>query len=546
MPEEDPPQPPAPRPVIPIEPDEPIDAQILGDGPAGSTPPNPVPVMPIAEPGVAPPAPFAQVYSPPAAPVAPAYYPPAYPPPANYGPPGQPPAPPGYPPPAVYPPAWPEPVDYRSAMVRSYSRPGIITAVAVTAIIVSGLSIITSFFSGCTSAMVMGNARGMTATRTATAIPSQGTMAGKASMPSVNALAQSDRAAVLQALSSRRTLSEPRQRQLNAFLSEHGKLVFDDSGAGLTIEKVKASLSDAGQEFANAGNRGPDFFAFKSGGVCKLPGRLRLFDDRAVYKPDDYSPDLRSAAKAEDDSSNPPAAASNGLDDDQVRAVIGSVQGLTGNNLNAAQSNTLTSLLQSPVYTNYLQDSSTIPGLTAQVRSAAVADDGTVIITFTMGKLTLDPRGNPIGPMPTAPAPTTSPITPLPPGWATGTLAVNQTSCSLGLAEAIVSGLLGIYLLVIAILSLRQNSIGRKFYLIYIALKIVCGVVAIVAFGGIISSLSATSNGAFSVAQSMSQVFGGFATAALTFSIIGLIYPIAILLVLTLNKTARDYYRSMG
>jgi hypothetical protein len=537
MPDDPQPPPlPAPRPVIPIEsdPDEAIDAQILGDGPV---PParGPAPVMPIAEPGVMPPAPFAQVYSPPPVPPPATYYPPAYPPPA------------AYPPAPVHPPAWTEPVDYRSSTARTYGRPGIITAIAVTGIIVAALSMITTVFSGCTSMVVMTNSRSGPLTPRTTSPKQTGITVTVTKPPSVNALAHSNRTAVVYALSMKRALSDQRRQQLETFLSEHGKLVFDDTDGGLTSEKISQRLGGAGQEFSN-GKTGPEYFIFKSGPGVKLPGRLRLFDDRAVFKPDDYSPDLRSEAKAADETTNAPAqpAVTTGLEDDQVRAVINQIKSQSGNNLNAAQSNTLTTLLQSPSYANWLQDSSTIPGLTAQVKSAAVADDGSVIITFNMGKLTLDPQGNTVGPMPAAPVPATMPSnTHISSSWAMGTLSVNQTSCSLGLADALVSELLAIYLLVIAIMTLRRNPIARKFYLIYIAIKIIIGVVAVCAFAGIVNSLNATSvSSSMSAAQAVSNVFAGFASAALTFSIIGLLYPIVILLVLMFSKTAKDFYKS--
>lgn len=458
-----------------------------------------------------------------------AYYPPAYP---AYAPP-------------VYPPAWPEPVDYRSSMVRSYSRPGIITAIAVTGIIVAALSMITTIFTGCTSALVMGNSRN-SAGATRTPLPKTGITVTTAQPRSVNALSDSDSIAVIHALTLRRQLLEVRRGSLKNFLAEHGKLVFDDSDGGLTSNKITARIGQTGTEFSN-GKTGPEFFVLTAGPGIKLPGRLRLFDDRAVFKPDDYSPDLRSEAKADDPAAATESAITEGLDDDQVRAVIGQIKAQSNNNLNAAQTATLTSLLQTPAYANWLQDSSTIAGLTAQVKSAAVADDGSVIITFTMGKLTLDPQGNHVGPMPVAPPAiaATQPVNPIASGWGGGTLRVDQTSCSLGMADAAVSGMLAIYLLVIAILSLKRNPIGRKFYFIYIAVKIAIGIVAVIAFSGIITSLNATSApGTFSIAQSASRFFAGIASAALTFSIIGLAYPVVILLVLMLSKTARDYYRS--
>jgi hypothetical protein len=546
MPEE-PNQPPAPRPVIPLEldPDETIDAQIVGEEAKPATPP--VPVIPIAEPGVTPPAPFAQVYAPPPAAAPPAYYPPAYPPPAGYQPTNYPPAgyppPVAYPPPPNYPPAWPDPADYRATMVRSYSRPGIVTTMAVTAIIVAALSLIGSFFSGCTSMMIMNSSRKTTSAPRTAGIP--GPVVVAPAQQAANALAESDRVAVMQALRAKRFVTDERMAQVDAFLREHGKAVFDDSGGGLSIQSITACLGDHGQEFSSGGANGPIFFVFKSA-PCKLPGRLRLFDDRAVYKPDDYSPDLRSSRKltAETQTPDPQPIVTSGLDSDQVRAIVGIVQNLSSNHLNPAQSNTLSSLLQAPTYANWLQDSATIPGLTAQVKSAVLADDGSIVITFTMGKLTLDPQGNMVGPMPIMPAATTMPANPMGPAWAMGTLSVDHNSCSMGFAEALLSGLLAIYLLVIAIMSLKQNPIGRKFYFIYIAIKVIAGLIAIVAFSGIINSLNASSGP--SMARSASDFFAGTATAAMVFSAIGLAYPIIVFLILTLNKTAKEYYKSAG
>jgi hypothetical protein len=550
---DDPSQPPAPRPVVPIEPgeassgDELIDAEIMRDASAGVTPP-PMPVVPIAEPGVVPPAPFAQVYSPPAPPVAPAYYPPAYPPPQAY------PAPhgyapqKGYAPPGAYPPAWPEPVDYRGGLVRSYSRPGIITAMAVTAMIVAALSVVTSFFSGCTSLAVMNNSRkASSAGRASVAYSTVPAPGASITLHNTNALGDSDRAAVITALRTRRALSDERLRQIDGFLAEHGKLVFDDTNGGLTSKGVLECLGEQGQEFASQGKAGPAFFVFKSAAPCKLAGRLRVFDTRAVYKPDDYSPDLRSETKAEETpfvtpQANAAQTLANGLEDEQVQAVLGRVQGLSSGKLNAAQANTLTGLLQTPTYAGFLQDSTTIPGLTAQVKSAAIGDDGGVTISFTMGKLMIDSNGNVISPMPAQTKPTAAATMPSGFGWGPTVIVADHGSCEMATADAFFSGLLAIYLLVIAILTLRRNPIGKKFFIIYAVVKLICGVIGLMGFIGIINSLSASID-TLGIARSW---FGGMANAAAVLTGIGLAYPIAVLLVLTMNQTAKDYYKTAG
>src|SRR5437868_1878510 len=209
MPEE-PTPPPAPRPVIPLDapPPDPTTTASADAAPAVPSaappqPPAPIPVIPIAEPGVTPPAPFAQVYSPAAPPPPSTYYPPAYPPPTRYEP------------------AWP---DYRTAMLRSYSRPGIITTLAVSGIIVAALSVIASLISGCSSLVVMGNARrAASVARMSAATPATVAPPVQAASPDpFNGLDDSNRAIVIQALRSRmrRQLSEARRQQLDTFLSE--------------------------------------------------------------------------------------------------------------------------------------------------------------------------------------------------------------------------------------------------------------------------------------------------------------------------------------
>jgi hypothetical protein len=409
-------------------------------------------------------------------------------------------------------------------------------------------------FSGCTGLVVMANAKraaavgrmNLTPPPPMTVTPSPAPSANGAAGP--NGLAAPDRTVVIRALRTRmrKPLTAPRQKQLDAFLAEHGALVLHDpNSATFTTKQVLDHVSTAGTEFANPGAAGPDFFVFKPGPACPLPGRLRVYDDRAVYKPDDHSADLRSAYKEPADDGAAAAAqlpTTPPLEDDEMRAILGRVTQLSNNRLNAAQAQALTSTLQSPSVGYWLTSSSTIPGLTAQVKSAAVQSDGSVTITFTMGKLVLDAQGNIVGPPPTmgtAPPPGTPTTNP----FAMGAIGVDTGSCGLVIAEAAVSALLAVYLLVVGILSLRPTGIPRALFLVYALIKLLCGVAAIVGLTWMIRSMNAVydPNG---IAQSMMTGFKGMASAALSLASIGLIYPIAILLVLTLSRTAKEYYRT--
>jgi len=508
---QNPPEPPAPRPVIPID----LPPQAA----------QPAPVIPIAEPGVVAPAPFAQVYAPPPVPPT-SYYPPAY------------------------PPAWPEPVGYRSAGSGNYARPGIITSLAVTGIIVASLSFLTSLFSGCTGLMVMGSAQraGSTA-RVSAPLPTARVTTPSATVAPAgpNGLASNDRAVVLRALRKKhlpRTITAERERQLDGFFAEHGRLLLNPRP---TSKSISDQISQTGQEYANAGQERPDFFVFKPGPSSRLSGRLIVYNDHSIFRSDDHTTDLRSAVKPPpvDPIQEPETQAASALEDYQVQALLNRTRELSNNLLNPAQTSTLTSLLQSPARANWVEDSSTVPGLTAQIKSAAVRDDGSVSITFTMGTLTLDPQGNVAGQSPqtaTQSFSTTSPAAGAAP-FMVGPMGVSTGSCALVIGEAAISGLLAIYLLVVAILSLRQTGAPRMLYVMYGFLKLLCGIAAIVGFSWMIRSMDASYDPT-GFTRSMVAGFKGMATAALTISAIGIVYPIAVLLTLALNKTARDYYKS--
>jgi hypothetical protein len=343
-------------------------------------------------------------------------------------------------------------------------------------------------------------------------------------------------------------LNARRELQLEGFLAEHGRQIVDEQS--ITNKTVAKLITQVGQEFATAGNVSPDFFIFKNN---PLPGRLILKDDAAIFKPDDYSPNLTThTSEPVDDQTTAPtpvpaptgAFVSNGLDDEQAQAVSARVQQLGNNRVSNAQLATLNSLMQSPTCANWVTDSSTIPGLTAQVKSTVVQSDGSITITFTMGKMSLDAQGNLVGPVPPAPtvAPTTSPSA-AGPVFTMGSISVDKPSCTLAIIDAALSALLAIYLFVIAILALRPSGAPRKFFIIYALLKLACGAMGVVGFAWMSQSLAA-SNDPNGFATSMVKSFQGMSSAALTLTAIGSMYAIGVLMTLALSATAKDYYKS--
>src|SRR5204863_6895193 len=130
--------------------------------------------------------------------------------------------------------------------------------------------------------------------------------------------------------------------QLDHFLSEHGAQILNDPANALTTQKVLQHLANAGQELGTPGRPSADFFVFKSGPLCSFPGRLVVYDQNTVFKPDDGSPSLRCQYKPGETQdpnfqSPPQPIETTGLDDDEAAAVIAQIRMMSNNRLNAQQ-----------------------------------------------------------------------------------------------------------------------------------------------------------------------------------------------------------------
>jgi len=497
--------------------------------------------MEISEPGVMAPAPFAQVYSPAPPPMPSNYYPPPFPAPPVTGTAG-----------------W-DRVGYRSAGTAGGSRPGVITALGVTAIIVACLSFFASVFTGCAGVVAAANSKGRRVAAVRTTVPprASGTTVtpgatggvGKGSQAVTilptgpDGLDAQDRALALRVMRTRlrHPLSAERQRQLEAFLAEHGQLIFDDSAGRLTLASVTRSLGQTGKEFAGgaAGQNGPDYFIIKQSTGVKVPGRLLVKDDGAVLRPDDRSEAISTYAGSDNQQQQPQAQVTgSGFEEDEASAIVARAQELSNNKVNPAQVAALTALMESPAGESYVNPASTIPGLTAQVRSTVVQFDGTTTVTFVMGKVSMDAAGNFVGPVagPPMTTPTTGPTYPTQ-FW--GNVSVSAGSTALVTVDAILSVMLAVYLMVIAILSLRPVGLSRRYFTVYACVKILLGAAAIVGFSWMIADVSNVS-----VPAIMSGVVEGWSKTSLVLTSIGIAYPVVMLIVLAASTSAREYYRT--
>jgi hypothetical protein len=393
---------------------------------------------------------------------------------------------------------------------------------------------------------MLGNAqRGTTVMRTGRAAPTSAPAVATPTGP--NGLSPGDVSVVGVVLRNRaaRGMTAARHRQVEAFFAEHGKLVIEDP-AGLTSRKVYESLGQTGQEYASPRATGAHFFDFKAGPVVRMPGRLRVFDDRAAFEPEDHGPTLRSVVAAPTTATDPltgEAFVDNGLDDAAANTVISQIRTDSNNTLTGAQAATIRATLQSPSYSAWVTPSSTTPGLAAQVRSVVARQDGSMTITFVMARVTLDKAGKVIeGPAGSPVAASTQPAA-AGGGVFFGSIGVSPTACALAVGEAALSALLAVFLLIVAILALRQSPGVRRLYLIYAVAKLILCVIAIVAFSRIIASITAGTD-TFGYAQSMAKGFTGVARFALVIAAIGMIFPLVLLLAMTLNRSVKTYYRT--
>lgn len=532
-----------PRPVVPIPAeqgptDEIIDAQIIEQRPPAPLAPVPVQSINLPDETIDQPIPVANVYAPPQA---------AAPPSMTMTPPG---------PPPYYPPSYPQwgpPMDYRNAPVGlQYGRPGTVTSLAISSIVIASLSILACFYSGCISIGVLANAR---ATRGAAAFAAPTATVQPASTQYPFAMAQPDRQAVYTALqnATARPLNPQRERQFEALLARYGKQIFDDPlGQPLTTQRIAPHIVNVGQEFAGPGKTGPDFILLKSSGKLTVTaGRIVIKDDAAVFYPTEGEP-LRVMLKPEESIepqiassinpvTTPGAALMPGLDASQARAIVSRVSTLSNNNLNPQQAAALTTVLQSNASANFVAPSSTIPGLTAQVKSAVVNNDSSITINFTQGPLTIDPAGQVSG---SAGAlnltPATMPVAANPFAYS---LSVNSSSCKLAITEAAISFLLAGLLLTAGILALRQSRLTRRLYLLWGIAKLPMAALAIWSFSRMISSLSA-GNDSMGIGAMMLGQFQGMAGAAMWLAILGALFPIVVLSMLLFSRSMKDYFKA--
>jgi hypothetical protein len=516
-------------------------------------------------------------------------YPPPHNPPPRWPAQYPPPYAPGYPPPH-----WqgmpPAPPPYGARGVSGYpipvqsARPGIVTAVAVVSIIVACLSLVASVFTGFyglwmfrVSQMSATINRGTSGTGSTSIVPP-----GMASRPGAGGttvvpakpvvgpegMRETDRQTVAEVLQTMELIPPQRLRQLEWILAQSGKQVFPTGPTGASEGRVQSAVLDHGTE-PSANPDAPAALYFDT-----PTGRLLLYDNHAVFRPSATGGRVvRSAAPAEavgdgrpnapgpapgptpgspggatdplaGDPNDPfaplpstrPSGASGpnanipgpgGLTPNEVQQVVQAAQKAANGRLNPAQLSAIQQALDTPGQQLVARQQVWSP-----VSMVQVQPDGSAVIRLGSGFLVLDAQGQV----------QTSMSTLMP------RLAIHPLSIALVIGESIASGALAVYLLVIAILTLRESPRGRRFHQVFAAIKIPLAITGGVAFAwlmtGLLSSLRALNPGMGRGAPSANSV-QVMATLGIVMAVAGLLYPVILLFVLR-SKAVKDYYRPVA
>ncbi len=424
--------------------------------------------------------------------------------------------------------ALPPPVPY-SSPGPVQARPGIVTAIGVISIVVACISGITSLILGgqamvllmivkMTAAMPRGSALSVSSPNVSVYTANSSSV--KAARPSVgvNALSDAERDAVNSAFSSLQPLSAERSSQLQGMLVEHGRELFPHGGTVLTSDRVGKLVTAKSSESAAEGHgEGSSWYVIPS-------GRITLFDDRAVFASVDGTTSFESRAA---DVIDAHGATDRTLTPQQVSSIVAQIQTMASGRLSSSQIATLQHELaqQNQPYID--------PAMVlSPAQNVLVSPDGSVSIQFggvnlaAAGSLQIDRRGQVIS----SNVATVSNVQTGFPNFRT----ISTWKIHLAIAEDLLSIGLAIYLFVIGIVTLRQSLSGRRLHLVYAWIKIPLAVGGGVAILWITTMFLSMSPG-FSFG-SWGSVFAG-----VWISVIGCIYPIALIICLN-SRAMREYY----
>ena len=395
-----------------------------------------------------------------------------------------------------------------------YERPGIITAIGVVSIVIASLSIVGGGISGLYAfgfymaaqwSQAMNRTSNTSATATTTVINLDGDEVG------LNGLAEADRRLVGRAVEQLHPLTPTRQKVFDRLLAHSGAVIFpgvDESDESLSLREIKEMVTEEGVlPSAQSGVAGADFLVTQA-------GRIEVYDTHAVFYPADGGPS--TSVTADGTVTEAPLVLTPAV----IDAMIDKQQKIYSVKLTPAQRTAVHELLEDPNQPFITRDA----GEPADQLSALYAmDDGQVVVSFTNGTAWIDASGK-----------VTQQFTNTGGGFggaAGGGMSINLGAFSTVLVGVALSVALALFLLTVGIFTLRQSLRARGLHLIYAGIKI--PVAALLAFGWykLIRSTGDMNN----------DVPGMAPGVAAMILVLGLLYPIALLIVMNV-RSVREYY----
>jgi hypothetical protein len=406
---------------------------------------------------------------------------------------------------STYPPNLPDPVaplgPLEYTMPARRGRPGILTAIGVISIVIACLSGLVSLwgtFAGLGFLMMSTlnaparvTTTGTLSTLRAPGAPAAGGAGGTVTIGGIPAdltdaqqdgLPPRQRQLAVNQLARIGGLDAHRQKHLDLLLAAAGKKVFPSPAGPLTTQAIKRDVTDFGVVPSPGGGSAPSVY-FVVG-----TGRIEVYDDHAIYRPDG-SMDVVSASANEDEGdapASPPSGAS------------------------------------SP------PSPATSPAAGADVQMSY-----TLIGPGGSRTTTLSTRGRPG----TAPPPFP--------------FRVSTVAAAVSLGESALSLGLAIFLLIAGILVLRDSPKGARLHWVYVAIKIPLVIVAVVASWWVWSGFASSLNAAVAAsvppgaAAPPPPAFGRLMFVwAIMGGLLALAYPVGLIFALS-TRTVRNYYNAV-
>jgi hypothetical protein len=424
-----------------------------------------------------------------------------------------------------------EPYHFPPVNPQHSGRPGAITFIAVTSIVIASLGILASAgfaFMDFGILMASSAAKSMPTPATPAAVSASSVITGGTTerLP-FSGLAYSDRQTFEMGIQRVRVLSPEQLDQLDELLAQSGKTVNGD-GPVLLPDQLAGSVTSSGHH-AFGDTPGSDYFVLGN-------GRLELSSDRAVFFPTGGLPSIYSNAIV----LPTPAygVTPKSLQPYQIRSIVRTVNDLNGGKIKSAQAKTFVTTLQSPGEDLILPTTDgTDPAY--EITSVSTDSDGTLTVACKHGAVSsifsCDASGVDTSPISVTDTATTS----------TGPI-VDKTAGLTALSLTVAQIIPAIFLLITGILTLRYSPRGRLLHWIYVAMKlplaIACAAVSFWMWSSAIHSAMPTSGPGAPTAQAAAT---GSAMVGVMLGIapdlLGCIWPIVLIFML-MSKNVRLYY----